>query len=306
MAETRLSAFTSDNARTKFLAVYQRTFDRVWPADHDRLDVPTSFGVTRVYRTGRPDGDPFVLLPGAGGNTLGWHRHVTAWGRQRPVIAIDPVGEPGCSTQDRSFADGRDLAHWLDEVLAALYIDRAHLVGCSYGGWVALQHQLHAPGRAATVTLLDPAGFGRITKRFILWVVLGGLAGLMPRPLRRRAAGWLRNATLLDDDLMGMALVSTGFRRRLPTPPPLTDDELCQVTVPTLALLGERSQMYDAAQVAARIRALMPAAHAEVVPDAGHDLQVHSPHLVTDRTAEFAARVEAASRAASERPAEPA
>ncbi|MEU8077802.1 alpha/beta hydrolase [Catellatospora citrea] len=293
MTTERISAFTSDKARTKFLAAYTRTLDRVWPADHRSIDVPTSFGTTRVFRTGRPDGVPFVLLPGAGGNALGWHRHVTRWGLARPVFAIDPVGEPGCSTQDAPIADGRDTARWLDEVLAALNVDRAHLVGCSYGGWTALQHQLHTPGRAATITLLDPAGFGRITKRFLLWVILGGLAGLTPRPLRHRAARWLRNATLLDDDLMGMALVSAGFRRRLPTPPPLTDDELRELAVPVLALLGGRSQMYDAAQVAARIRTLMPTAHAEVVPDAGHDLQVHSPDLVTDRTISFAARAEA-------------
>ncbi|WP_230686580.1 alpha/beta fold hydrolase [Catellatospora vulcania] len=294
MTQARISTFTSDNARMKFLAVYTRAFDRLWPADHRSLDIPTSFGNTRVYRSGRSDGVPFVLLPGAGGNALGWHRHVARWGQVRPVIAIDPVGEPGHSTPDKAMSDGRDLAHWLDEVLAALDVDRAHLVGCSYGGWVALQHALHTPGRAATITLLDPAGFGRITKRFLLWVVMGGLAGLTPRPLRRRAARWLRNATLLDDDLMGLALVSTSFRRRLPSPPPLTDEELRRVAVPTLALLGERSQMYDAAQVAARIRALMPAAHAEVVPGAGHDLQVHSPELVTERTAAFAAGVETA------------
>ncbi|GAA2371687.1 alpha/beta hydrolase [Catellatospora methionotrophica] len=293
MTETRLSGFTSDNARAKFLAAYQRTFDRVWPAEHDRLDVPTSFGVTRAYRTGRPDGVPFVLLPGAGGNALGWHRHVTRWGSRRPVIAIDPVGEPGCSTQDTPITDGRDTARWLDEVLAALNVDRAHLVGCSYGGWAALQHQLHTPGRAATITLLDPAGFGRVTKRFLAWVIVGGLAGLTPRPLRHRAARWLRNATLLDDDLMGLALVSAGFRRRLPTPPPLTGVELRGLAGPVLALLGGRSQMYDAGQVADRIRALVPEAHVEVVADAGHDLQVHSPELVTDRTLAFADRAEA-------------
>ncbi|GAA1401417.1 alpha/beta fold hydrolase [Catellatospora coxensis] len=306
MTEARLSAFTGDKARSRFLAAYGRTFDKVWPADHRRLDVPTSFGVTRVYRTGPADGVPFVLLPGAGGNALGWHRHVARWGAERPVIAIDPVGEPGCSTQDRPLADGRDLARWLDEVLAGLDVDRVHVVGCSYGGWIALQHQLHTPGRAASITLLDPAGFGLITKRFLLWVILGGLAGLTPRPLRHRAARRLRNATLLDDDLMGLALASTGFRRRLPAPPPLTDDELRQITVPTLALLGGRSQMYDAAQVAARIRALMPAARADVVAEAGHDLQVHSPELVIERAAEFAAGAEAATGAAGQGHPEPA
>jgi pimeloyl-ACP methyl ester carboxylesterase len=290
MTADRISGFTSDRARTKYLVAYERTFDRVWPVDRESLDLPTTYGTTRVYRSGRPDGVPFVLLPGAGGNSLMWHPHVARLGQDRPVIAIDPVGEPGGSTQDRPISDGQDLVHWLGEVLSALDVDRAHLVGCSYGGWLALQYEIHSPGRAATITLLDPAGFGRISGRFIMWIIMGGLAALAPAALRRRAARWLHNATLLDDDLMRLGVAMVAFRRRLPAPPALTDDELRGVTVPVLALLGERSQMYDAAQVAIRIRALMPAAHAEVVAGASHDLPMYCPDLVTDRAADLADR----------------
>jgi pimeloyl-ACP methyl ester carboxylesterase len=292
MTADRISGFTSDRARRKYLVAYERTFDRVWPVDRQSLDLPTTYGTTRVYRSGRPDGVPFVLLPGASGNSLMWHPHVARLGQDRPVIAIDPVGEPGGSTQDTPISDGQDLVHWLGEVLSALDVDRAHLVGCSYGGWLALQHEIRSPGRATTITLLDPAGFGRISGRFIMWIIMGGLAALYPAPLRRRAARWLHNATLLDDDLMRLGVATVAFRRRLPTPPALTDDELRGVTVPVLALVGERSQMYDANQVATRIRALMPAAHAEVVAGASHDLPMYCPDLITDRATDFADKAE--------------
>ena len=65
------------------------------------------------------------------------------------------------------------------------------------------------------------------------------------------------------------------------------------MTAPTLALLGERSQMYDARSVAARIRARIPGARAETVPGAGHDLPVRCVDLVIDRTLEFAAATDA-------------
>ncbi|WBB67948.1 alpha/beta hydrolase [Micromonospora sp. WMMD812] len=293
MTEQRISAFTSDRARAAYLAVYTRGLDRLWPVDRQSLDVATSLGPTRVHRTGRGDGVPVVLLPGAGGNSLSWHRHVARLGEAVPVVAVDPVGEPGGSDQRAPVGDGRDLARWLDEVLTALGIERAHLVGCSYGGWIAVRHALHAPNRAATITLLDPAGFGRITGRFLFWVIAGGLAGLTPAPLRRRLARWLRNATLRDDDLMRLAAATMRFRRRLPTPPTLTDAELRAVTVPTLVLLGERSQMYDAGQVADRLRRLLPDGRVEVVPGAGHDLPLHSPDLVTERTIAFIGQTEA-------------
>jgi len=233
------------------------------------------------------DGVPLVLLPGAGGNSLMWHAYVARLGHARPVIAVDPVGEPGGSTQDRPITDAADLSRWLGEVLAHVDVDHAHLVGCSYGGWVALRHAIQAPDQVATITLLDPAGFGRITARFLTWVVVCGIAGLAPRPMRRRAARWLRNATLLDDDLMRLAVGTASFRRRLPVPPTLTDEQLRGIAAPALVLLGERSQMYDAAQVAARIRELVPTAQVGVVPGAGHDLPMYRPDLIIDRATAF-------------------
>jgi pimeloyl-ACP methyl ester carboxylesterase len=293
--KTGLSGFTSARARDAFLTTYDALLADLWP-NHRSRDVPTTFGTTRVMTDGRSGAGaaPFVLLAGGGGNSLMWHRYVGPWSEQRPVIAIDQVGDPGRSTQDKQFADGRDLATWLEEVLAALGVERAHLVGCSFGGWVALQHALHVPGRAATLTLLDPAGFGRITARVLRWVVLGGLAGLAPRPVRHRAARWVRNATLLDDDLMRLVRHAMSFRRRMPMPAPLTDDELRALAVPVQVLLGEHTVLYDARTVAERVTRLMPDARVEIVPGASHDLPMHSVELVTARTVGFARETESA------------
>jgi pimeloyl-ACP methyl ester carboxylesterase len=101
------------------------------------------------------------------------------------------------------------------------------------------------------------------------------------------AAGWLNNATLLEDDLMPLLAATMRFRRRLPMPAAVTDDDLRAVRVPTLALFGERSQLYDAKQAASRMQALLPAVRTEIVPGASHDLPMHSPHLILDRIIDF-------------------
>ncbi|NUO57904.1 MAG: alpha/beta hydrolase [Hamadaea sp.] len=277
-----ISTFTGDQARDKFLSAYEQAMERCWPAGWTVADVPTTFGPTRVHQYGPAGGVPLVLLPGAGGNSLMWHRYVADLGRDRQVLAVDPVGEPGGSRQDRSIENSSDITDWLGEVFAEVGVTQVHLIGCSYGGWTALQLALRHPERVATMTLLDPAGFGKVGGRFLTWVILGGLAGMAPRPVRHRAARWLRNATLLDDDLMGLARATMGFRRRLPVPPALTDDELRGCSTPALVLLGERSQLYDAASVARRLQALGDFA-VEIVPDTGHDLPVSHPSLVVER-----------------------
>ena len=283
----RVSAFTSERARERFLAAYDRTLDQVWPVPVQRLAVQTSLGTVSALRHG-PDGDdPVVLLTGAGGNAASWYRYVEPLGRTRPVLAVDTLGDPGRSVQTAPVAGAADAARWLGEFLAGVGAQRAHLVGMSFGGWTALAQQLHAPGRVAAVTLLDPAGFGPVTGRFYRWVVLGGLAGLLPAPLRHAAGRRLVNGTLAEDELMRLVRASTSFRRRVTDPVELTDAELAAVPVPVQLLLGGASAMNDASAVAERVRTVVPAWRVEVVPGTGHALPLEAPDLVVARVLDF-------------------
>ncbi|MBL7255765.1 alpha/beta fold hydrolase [Paractinoplanes lichenicola] len=282
-----IGEFRNDRARERFLTAYQDAADRLWPAASVDSDVDTSFGATRVHRLGSGGGqEPFVLLPGSGGPSLMWHAYVRRLAESRPVIAIDPVGEPGPSVQTRAIDSGDEWSQWLGEVLTALGVGRAHLVGTSYGGWIALRHALRSPQAVASLALLDPGGFGRVSPRFIAWVIACGLAGFAPRPVRHALARPLRNVTLREDDAMELVKASFGFRRRHVLPAPLTDEELARIAAPTLVLLGGHSQLYDAREVAARVTAHMPHAVAEIIPEAGHDVVLWHPE-------EFAGRIAA-------------
>lgn len=284
-----IGEFRNDKARERFHAVYGRLLDRLWPDAVDAFDLPTSFGATRVHRVGPPCSDPVVLLSGANGNSLMWHRYIASAARRRTVIAVDTVGEPGASVQSAPLTGAEDGARWLEEVLAGLEATAAHLVGCSYGGWLALAHQMHRPGRAAALTLVEPAGFADPGRRFYAWLIAGGLAGLAPRALRPRLSRWVGNSAILETELMELGRASIGFRRALPPARVFSDEELRRVGVPSPFLLGERSALHDARQVAERVDALVPAAEAEVVPGAGHALATDDPELVAARILRHAA-----------------
>ncbi|SFK31447.1 alpha/beta fold hydrolase [Geodermatophilus ruber] len=283
----RPSGFTSDRGRARFLAAYDRAFTALWPVPVSAEDVPTSLGVVRAYRAGPSGPDPVVLLSGAGGNALGWYRHVAALSAHRPVLAVDPLGEPGRSVPSQALADGVTAARWLDEVLAAVGAERAHLVGSSYGGWIALEHERHLSGRVSAVTLVDPAGLADLSGRFYRWVILGGLSVLLPRPLRHRAARALVNGTLTEDELMRLGLAARSFRRRLPAPPVWTDPDLAAITTPVQLLLGARSALHDSTAVARRIATVAPSWRTEVVPATGHALPLEAPGLVVARVLAF-------------------
>ncbi|MFJ5229417.1 alpha/beta fold hydrolase [Kitasatospora sp. NPDC088391] len=287
-----MSEFRNTRAADRFRAAYDHALAALWPGPRTAHDLPTAYGRTRVYRTGPGSsggvgaGRPVVLLAASGGNALMWHHQLAELASHHPVFAIDPVGEPGASEQSAPIADGADAAAWLDQVLAELGLHDAHVVGCSYGGWVALQHQLHRPGRVGALTLLDPAGFNGFGLRFYAWLIAGGLAACAPRTLRPRLARLVGNSAVLEGELMKMSRAAAGFRRALPVPPVLTDEELDRIArtgVPAQFLLGARSALHDSPAVAARIARLLPAARVEIVPDAGHSLPMDRPGLVTAR-----------------------
>src|SRR3954463_12232961 len=95
----RPSAFTSDMARDRFLTVYDRVLGELWAVPVDAHDLETRAGSVRVYRAGPTEGDPVVLLGGAGGMAGPWSPYVEPLARTRPVIAVDPLGEAGRSVQ---------------------------------------------------------------------------------------------------------------------------------------------------------------------------------------------------------------
>ena len=187
-SEGEPGSWVSDAARETFMAAYDRAF-AIWPQPLEEFDVETATATTRVhaYRP-HPDGAPVVLLTGAGGNAAGSYPYVAALAEVGPVYGIDMPGDPNPSVPRAPMTPPASCAAWLDELLGKLSDRPAHLVGFSYGGWVAMNQAVRAPGRVASITLLDPAGLTLPDAQFYRWLTMTGLATLTPIPLRRALA----------------------------------------------------------------------------------------------------------------------
>jgi pimeloyl-ACP methyl ester carboxylesterase len=183
-----------------------------------------------------------------------------------PVYGIDMPGDANPSVPRAPLTPPESCAAWLDELLGQLSDRPAHLVGFSYGGWVAMNQAIRAPARVASLTLLDPAGLTRLDARFWWWFSISGLASLTPMPLRRRLARWLDSPAMLQPELMTLMWAGIrGYRAEPKFPGVLTDDELRAITVPVLLITGARSALITPAQARAR-GSLMPHAEVAIVP----------------------------------------
>lgn len=125
-------------------------------------------------------GTPVLLIHGFGADLMTWMFNQAALAEERPVYAVDLPGHGGSSKQ---ISDGTPagLAAVVRGYMEKVGISRAHLVGHSLGGAIAVELALAAPDRVTALTLVAPAGFGQeISREFIE----GFIAESRPRKLR--------------------------------------------------------------------------------------------------------------------------
>jgi pimeloyl-ACP methyl ester carboxylesterase len=288
MTRPDVARFTSEAAREKFLRAYDEAM-RLWPEPWRELDVETSFGTVHVYRYGPETGEPIVLLHGHGASASMWYAQVAALGAHHPVYALDTIDDPGRSVQRVAVTGSEDNAAWIDEVLARLGLDRVHLVGLSYGGWLTLGQGIHRPERLASITALDPGGLQKVRLAFYVSMVAGLFALGAPRRMRPWLARRLANSALIfpRELLAPIRLSALAFKPDRPPARSFTDEELRAIRVPSLVLLAQRSVLLHATTALTRVERLIPGVRAEIVPDADHGLPLEYPDLVNARILRF-------------------
>jgi pimeloyl-ACP methyl ester carboxylesterase len=122
------------------------------------LTVGTRLGDTHVIALGPEDAPSVVFLPG--GNTLNptclmWFLPLA---ERHRLYTPDIVGQPGLSAQTRPSSKGDGHAFWAEDVLDGLGLERAPLVGISYGAAIAIRTMGVAPERVCRAALVSPAG----------------------------------------------------------------------------------------------------------------------------------------------------
>ena len=110
---------------------------------------------TQLYYEIHGDGEPLVLIPGFGAGLWIWFKQVAELAKSFRVIAYDPRGLARSSGAGGSsgFASMGQLAEDLEALLRALQIERAHIVGASFGGFVAQEFALRYPEMTKTLSL---------------------------------------------------------------------------------------------------------------------------------------------------------
>jgi 4,5:9,10-diseco-3-hydroxy-5,9,17-trioxoandrosta-1(10),2-diene-4-oate hydrolase len=239
-------------------------------------------------------GPPVVLLHGGGPGASGvsnYSRNIEPLAEHFRVIVPDM---PGYGRSAKG-VDGSDpfgyLADHIRGMLDVLGIDRAHLVGNSYGGSCALRLALDTPHRVDKLVLMGPGGVG--TTRGLPTAGLKDLLGYYggDGPSLDKLRTFIRTYLVYDGDAVPESLIQTRYESSIDPEvvanPPLQrpsglrtlwrmdftrDPRLAKLATPTLVIWG-RDDKVNKPSGAAMLGRRMPNADVLLTANTGHWVQ---------------------------------
>ena len=222
----------------------------------------------QYLRLGPRDRLPILFLHGFGADLNTWMFNQPALAERHETYALDLPGHGGSSKQVGS-GDAAALLTAITDFMAAAVIARAHLVGHSLGGALALSLARADPARVASLTLIAPAGLGPdINMAFIDGFIRAG---------KRREAKEALELLVADRDAISRAMIDEVLKYKR-----LDGVTAALQAIAAAAFSGGRQQIdLHGALVSANVprqviwgRAdeIIPAGHAEGLPA---DVAVH-------------------------------
>lgn len=109
-------------------------------------------GNVGLYYEEHGAGEPLLLVPGFGTGLWIWYRQIPSLAEHFRVIAFDPRGVARSDKPDEPMTM-RGYADDAEALLEALKVESAHVLGASFGGFVAQEFTLAYPSRTRSLTL---------------------------------------------------------------------------------------------------------------------------------------------------------
>ena len=251
-----------------------------------------------LYYEAEGAGDALVLIHGGLGSLRMWDFQARALAGSYHVIRSDLRGFGRSTTEHVEFAYWADIA----ALLGHLGVDRAHVVGQSIGGKVALDLALAQPACVATLTSVA-GGIGGfrpdLEEDSVPWDEMDRLwdekkwLELAELETQVWVDGWGQPTTRLDRDLRDrvkedvLSTYQAENEEGLPQPlEPQAADRLGELTIPILVMIGALDEPRSRA-TAAHLAASVPESLCIEVEGVAHMIQLEAPDRVAEELRHF-------------------
>lgn len=231
------------------------------------------------------NGEPVIFLHGAGAGAVTWYPTINAISKNFQVIAPDIIGYGESDKPDAPY-NRRYFSNWFKDFLKALKISKAHIVGLSQGGAIALQFAIDNPEMVDKLVLVDAAGLGA---KVSFWPLIGMIwMNCFPSSTANRfnSPYLLHKPTNRDPSHISNSidvLKSKGGKKafkqgRGTVVSKIPEELLKQIENETLIIWGNDDKLFSVeyGEAAAKI---IPNAKLHVIQDAGHLALMDQPEI---------------------------
>jgi pimeloyl-ACP methyl ester carboxylesterase len=268
------------------------------------------------------DGPVILLIHGIAGSSQTWEQVIPLLARDHTVVAPDLIGHGESAKPPGDYSLGAQ-ASALRDFLSVLGIERATVVGQSFGGGVAMQLAYQYPENCDRLVLVSSGGLGREVSWLLRILAVPGveyaLPILFPRFVRdrgndlikflhraglrhaRAVEGWRAYVSLTESENR-MAFVRTLRSVVDPAGQSVSamDRLYLAARMPTLIIWGDRDNIIPVSHAYTAHDAI-PESRLEIIEGAGHFPHVEEPLQFVELLSEFMDATQPGSITAEER-----
>src|ERR1700690_880684 len=268
----------------------------------------TLHGRRVIYRIAG-SGPPGVLIHGMLNSSSHWQSVAMELARDHTVIAPDLIGHGDSAAPRGDYSLGAHASS-IRDLLGAMGIDRASIVGHSLGGGVAMQFFYQFPQRTERLVLISSGGLGRGVSPVLRTAALPGISALLSMTIHPRLLGALmdsgrrlrqrevrlgvymqalaralrplENADARQAFLQTLRAVIDVHGQRVSA----TDRLYLLESIPTMIVWGERDHTIPLVH-GARAHEAIPHSHFKTLPHAAHFPHLEDPRALAGLLREF-------------------
>lgn len=243
-------------------------------------------------------GKPLILIHGVFSSSFVWHKNIDRLSKGFDVIAVDLKGY-GYSDKPKDGKYGRgDIREFVIGFMDALKVDKAIVVGHSWGGGIAIDLASRYPDRVEKLVLIDSTGY-RIESSLGEWILrLPGVARILlafsdenilerilkewvfhdPELVNKQEVGsWMRPYYVRGSVQAALELLNYDFD---------VSAEIKNILQPTLIIWGGEDKSLPV-EMAQRFKQDIRNAVLRVIPNCGHNPQEERPEEVNELIRRF-------------------
>lgn len=264
---TEKSIYKSEHGRIEVLSFYEVLLED-WCQPNKNHHVTTTYGKTFVVESGDEKNPTMVLLHGSSSNSAMWKADVEAYSKKYHVFAIDIIGECGNSDETRPDFKTNHYSTWLKELFERLNITKAAVVGCSLGGWIAIDFTTQFPEKVDKLVLIATAGISQIRMKTIFLIILTSMFGEWGfKKLNKIVYGNLE----IDELALEFAtLIKNYYKPRTDVLPVFENKKLISIQAPVYFIGGANDCFYDSGKTASRMSETVMNFTSDVLSNTGH------------------------------------